>query len=334
MPHLSPLIVSSGHPQVVLGGLTPGAQVRFEVVPLRDKTQRREHSAQADANGELAVTLGTDPGGDTLIELLGVDGAEKTPLHAFVTSPELAGRLPLRCDLHVHTTWSDGKNTVEEMVQRAQALGLDVIAITDHNQHGGSLEAIDYAAKAGLPLLIFRGEEISSSSWHLLAIGASERIGVGEGRNTPEGIYPTLERVHALGGHGFLAHPYWKTSGTHHLVSAHYEQLLESGELDGIELFGDVDWSDNLRSLARYLALDPSRRPPILANSDTHAVGHTFGQLYTLVWARERSCEAVLEAITEKFAVACMFTPSGELLPAGPFELVDLAFFLHTNRVP
>jgi DNA polymerase (family 10) len=51
-----------------------------------------------------------------------------------------AGRLPellrldgLRSDLHVHTTWSDGKMSVLEMAEAAQARGLQYIVITDHS---------------------------------------------------------------------------------------------------------------------------------------------------------------------------------------------------------
>lgn len=52
----------------------------------------------------------------------------------------LAGRLPqliqlkdLRGDLHAHTTYSDGKATIEEMVEHAGELGYEYIALTDHS---------------------------------------------------------------------------------------------------------------------------------------------------------------------------------------------------------
>lgn len=52
----------------------------------------------------------------------------------------LAGQLPklvevadLRGDLHAHTTWSDGKSTLEEMVEHAAELGYEYIALTDHS---------------------------------------------------------------------------------------------------------------------------------------------------------------------------------------------------------
>jgi len=62
-----------------------------------------------------------------------------------------AGALPklielgdLRGDLHMHTTATDGKNTLEEMAAAAQARGLEYIAITDHSQRvsmAGGLDA-------------------------------------------------------------------------------------------------------------------------------------------------------------------------------------------------
>ena len=55
-----------------------------------------------------------------------------------------AGRLPdlieigdLQGDLHAHTTWSDGRNSVLEMARAAQARGLTCLAITDHSQSLG-----------------------------------------------------------------------------------------------------------------------------------------------------------------------------------------------------
>jgi len=40
----------------------------------------------------------------------------------------------IRGDVHMHTTASDGRNTIEEMIAAAQALGYEFICITDHSQ--------------------------------------------------------------------------------------------------------------------------------------------------------------------------------------------------------
>jgi DNA polymerase (family X) len=46
--------------------------------------------------------------------------------------PPLVERSDLRGDLHCHTTWSDGRASVEEMGRAAQELGYDYLAICDH----------------------------------------------------------------------------------------------------------------------------------------------------------------------------------------------------------
>lgn len=46
--------------------------------------------------------------------------------------PDLIGYDAIRGDLQCHTTWSDGKNTIKEMVQEAKEMGYEYIAITDH----------------------------------------------------------------------------------------------------------------------------------------------------------------------------------------------------------
>lgn len=53
-------------------------------------------------------------------------------------------------DLHTHSTLSDGTDTPAELVARAAALGLQALAITDHDTLDGSEEALPLAASAGL----------------------------------------------------------------------------------------------------------------------------------------------------------------------------------------
>jgi DNA polymerase (family 10) len=48
--------------------------------------------------------------------------------------PALAERSQIRGDLHVHTTWSDGKASVLEMAEAARALGYEYVAICDHTR--------------------------------------------------------------------------------------------------------------------------------------------------------------------------------------------------------
>ena len=49
------------------------------------------------------------------------------------TLPNLVEFTDLRGDLHAHTDWSDGRHTLHEMVEAAQAQGFEYYAITDHS---------------------------------------------------------------------------------------------------------------------------------------------------------------------------------------------------------
>ena len=48
--------------------------------------------------------------------------------------PNLIEQSDLRCDLHMHTNWSDGRGTLRQMVEAATSLGHEYIAITDHSK--------------------------------------------------------------------------------------------------------------------------------------------------------------------------------------------------------
>jgi DNA polymerase (family 10) len=52
--------------------------------------------------------------------------------------PHLVARSDIRGDLHMHTNWSDGRDSVDAMVGAAVALGYEYIAITDHSKSSGA----------------------------------------------------------------------------------------------------------------------------------------------------------------------------------------------------
>lgn len=67
--------------------------------------------------------------------------------------------LDLNADLHAHSTWSDGTLTPAALVERALARGVDLLALTDHDEIRGLPEAV--AAAAGHGLAFVPGVEIS-----------------------------------------------------------------------------------------------------------------------------------------------------------------------------
>jgi predicted metal-dependent phosphoesterase TrpH len=64
-------------------------------------------------------------------------------------------------DLHIHTTFSDGDMTPEQMVAAANEKGLAGIAITDHDEVGGVTVACEAARGSGLQVV--SGVELSTS---------------------------------------------------------------------------------------------------------------------------------------------------------------------------
>jgi len=81
--------------------------------------------------------------------------------------PVLVERSDLRGDLHSHSTWSDGKVSIEEMALAAQALGYEYLALCDHSQRlrDGRLrlqwEEIDALNVALAPFRILKGIEVN-----------------------------------------------------------------------------------------------------------------------------------------------------------------------------
>jgi predicted metal-dependent phosphoesterase TrpH len=108
-------------------------------------------------------------------------------------------------DLHLHTSFSDGWPSPEEVVDHVTgATDLDVIAITDHDTIEGALRAADYSARvSGLPVIV--GEEVSSRQGHILGLFLERRVR--PGLSAAE----TVDEIHRQGGVAIAAHPFWRT---------------------------------------------------------------------------------------------------------------------------
>ena len=76
-----------------------------------------------------------------------------------------------KIDLHMHTYFSDGQHSPEELILKVKEAGIDIIAVTDHDTVDGLTEAIEAGKKYGVEVI--PGLEISSDirdrEVHLLA---------------------------------------------------------------------------------------------------------------------------------------------------------------------
>jgi hypothetical protein len=131
--------------------------------------------------------------------------------------------------IHVHSRFSDGSGTVEEIAAAAKEAGLDYVFLTDHNPLKASAAGGE-GYRNGVLLLI--GEEINTSGGHLLALGAGTR----HQQKGPQGLPALLDTIAALGGLAVIAHP----------DGRHPWRDWSAAPIHGIEVFNaDTEWRND-----------------------------------------------------------------------------------------
>lgn len=110
------------------------------------------------------------------------------------------------CNLHIHSTFSDGSGNYASIIQAALKTEVQVIILTDHNIHVRGLEG--YYGADNHQVLVLTGEEVHDQNRHpqknhTLVIGAEKEM-------AGFAYEPQLliNEVRKTGGLSFLAHPY------------------------------------------------------------------------------------------------------------------------------
>lgn len=191
----------------------------------------------------------------------------------------------LSVELHAHSELSyDGRDPVDLLLEQAKAVGLDAIAITDHDEIEASLEAAEMAAEYGL--VGIPGMEVTSQAGHVLALGIDEPIPPGKSFDE------TRDRIRDQDGIVIIPHPFQKSrSGIAPNVT-----LTQLASGDAIEVYNSRLLTGRANRLAERFALNYNL--PMTAGSDAH-ISEMVGQAVTFVDAEERSVEGVLQAIRE-----------------------------------
>lgn len=163
----------------------------------------------------------------------------------------------IRVELHAHTQASkDSLVRPARLVEHCAKIGIDKIAITDHNEIQGAL-----AARALAPDRVIVGEEIETTQGELIGYFMQEWV--------PPGLAPmaAIERLRAQGAVISAAHPF-DTVRSKHWREA---DLLEiAPHIDAIEVFN----ARCLRDAPNQQAAAFARRHGLLATvgSDAHSL--------------------------------------------------------------
>jgi hypothetical protein len=170
----------------------------------------------------------------------------------------LAERDYVHVDLHMHTDHSaDCATPVDTLLDTAKRVGLDAIAITDHTEISGALEARDRAD--GIKVIV--AEEVKTAD-------QGEVIGLFIEEKIPRGmtLQETIAEIRRQGGLVYVPHPFDRM----HSVPD-YEHLLDVvGDVDAIEVFNPrVAFSAFNEEAARFAA---KYRIVAGAGSDSHVV--------------------------------------------------------------
>ncbi len=170
-------------------------------------------------------------------------------------------------DLHLHTIHSyDGTASLPAVLSRAKQLGLDVIAITDHDEIAGALKAMEIASIYGVEVI--PGIEITTADGDLLAFFITEKVDAGLS------LIETVLRVRELGGVCIAPHPMaggmgMKSLSARTILKALRDPLVAETLL-GIETYNATALDRVSNHYARILAnqLDIAQ----VGNSDAHVV--------------------------------------------------------------
>jgi predicted metal-dependent phosphoesterase TrpH len=212
---------------------------------------------------------------------------------------------PLLCELHAHTTWSDGALSVRELCDLYGRSGFDVLAVTDHTtrfdgehvravNHTAYLDEVDAEAERARALygmVVLPGLELTyddpdpTRAAHAVAVGLRSFVGVADGLET------ALVSARAHGAALVAAHPYppdgleGATRGTA-AFAARPDELAPL--VDRFELF-------NRHTLFEWVA---AAGLPAVACGDFHRLEHLRTWKTLLPCAREE--EAIVEYLRSR----------------------------------
>ncbi|MEV6953022.1 CehA/McbA family metallohydrolase [Streptomyces sp. NPDC051183] len=221
----------------------------------------------------------------------GPPGVPATPVHP----PQRVrgrGRAWYRGDCHLHSVHSDGRRTPAELAALARGAGLDFINSSEHNTNSAHA-AWGPVAGTHPDLLILTGEEVTTRTGHVLAVGTAPGTFVDwryRARDQRFGRF--AQQIRRAGGLVVPAHP--------HATCIGCAWKFGFGEADAVEVWNGTWTPDDEVALASWDATlrGPGERwLPVIASSDYHRDPDRVGTPQTVVLAEDLSREAILAGL-------------------------------------
>jgi len=183
-------------------------------------------------------------------------------------------------DPHIHSKYSgDATASPEDIIKKSKEIGLDAIAIADHNTLKGSIVAMKEVKDLD-DFIVIPAMEVTSNKGHIVALGITQEV--------EKGLSPeeTIDKIRSQGGIAIAPHPFVR-----------YREGLcgyvKNLDIDAIEtlnsryIFGYSNW--------RAKRLAEKRGIPKIGASDAHFLG-AIGSCVTELEA-EFSVESIIKGI-------------------------------------
>jgi hypothetical protein len=275
---------------------------------------------------------------------------------------------PYKGDMHMHSYYSDGRESPAYVAGSCRKIGLDFMALTDHGQYQPSIESQEAYSDIDIDLVIFPGEEIHppENDVHMINFGGDFSINdlikqdtetyLEEVRQikreekasglTSEEQYKyasckwCFDKIREGGGLGIYCHPYWVTNSRYNVSMDLHDYIYKNKPFDAYELIGGFHRyqaeSNHLQVTHYQEERAKGRIVPIVGVTDAHGCdnGELFGWYYTIVFSPDLKLNSLIESIRALNSVAIEALPDNPVRVYGPYRLVKYALFLIREIYP
>lgn len=289
-------------------------------------------------------------------------GKKPSIVSVYALEEDLYSLRPLKGDLHSHSYYSDGSDGVAMVAANYREQGFDFFALTDHNRMYTSRFAQKSMEGVKLGIHIMAGEEVHTpgSLLHIVNAGAKTSVCESYVRNPAayekavdeiEATLPHVEEsyrrrvamahwacgeIRKAGGIAILAHPCWKPY-KYNVSDTFCDYLFEEKIFDALELMGGIGSRYcNLQLALWQKQAMKGNKLSVVGSSDSHRHSFEeeyFGHRFTIVFSKENSTDAILDAIRKGYSVAAEIPTESrqDLHVYGDFRLVAFSHFLFRN---